>query len=192
MNGFTLNLDITDGATPRIQAAAKAIRGNAIKAVAGRSLRNTYRSHFFSLNAARPNKMGGKRTNFYAQVARSVQAPAPTSTGATVAITQVGIRQRIKGGIIRPVNKKLLTIPADPSAYGRRAGEFTNLHAIFFRGGRSVGALVTEDGQVMFWLARKTIQKPDPTILPKEEQVLGPVIKDVGAYINRLIERKNP
>ena len=44
-----------------------------------------------------------------------------------VSVNQIGIRQRLQGGPIRPVNAKMLTIPAQPDAYGKTAGEFGNL-----------------------------------------------------------------
>ena len=174
-----------DTASPALARIEKALGDGSVARVAGRSLRNTVRSHLFAKNTTSPNRLGGTRTNFYASAARGVQNPSVSGNVATVSINQVGIRQRYYGGRIDAKPGKLLTIPADASAHGRRAREFSNLHAIYFRGGQSVGALVDANDQVMFWLSRFVVQKPDPSVLPTEAAMLTDITRDVREFIVR-------
>lgn len=152
---------------------------------------NLFRTHLFRLNDERPNRLGGKRTNWFGQVAKSTSA---TAEGATVKVNlaHVGIRQRVEGGTIRPTNgRKFLTIPARSEAYGTRAKEHAFLVPIFFKSGG--GALVEADrsdrgtrqetgGGVWFWLVKQVVQKPDPTVLPNRDAVVGASIKALDAW----------
>jgi len=187
---LSLKLEIpVDTASPALARLETALSDGSIARVAGRSLRNTVRSHLFQKNTTSGNRLGGTRTNFYTKAARSVQVSFQGYRGrgntATVSINQVGIRQRYYGGRIDAKPGKLLTIPADASAHGRRAREFSNLHAIYFRGGQSVGALVDANDQVMFWLSRYVVQKPDPSVLPTEAAMMAEITRDVREFIVR-------
>lgn len=183
---ISMQLEIpVDTASPALARLEKALADGSVARVAGRSLRNNVRSHLFAKNNTSPNRLGGVRTNFYASAARGVQNPSVSGNTATVSVNKVGIRLRYYGGTIVPRTAKLLTIPADASAHGRRAREFSDLKAIFFRGGRAVGALVTEAGQVMFWLARSATQKADPSVLPTEAAMLTEITTDVREFIVR-------
>lgn len=183
---LSLELKIpVDTASPALARLEKALKDGSVARVAGRSLRNTLRSHLFQKNTTSPNRLGGTRTDFYEQAANGVQNPSVSGNTATVSINKKGIRQRYYGGRINAKPGKLLTIPADASAHGRRAREFSNLHAIYFRGGKSVGALVDANDQVMFWLHRFVVQKPDPSVLPTEAAMLTEITKDVREFIVR-------
>lgn len=152
---------------------------------------NLFRTHLFRLNDERPNRLGGKRTNFFSQAAKSTSA---TANGATVAvnIAHVGIRQRVEGGTIRPTNgRKFLTIPARSEAYGTRAKEHNFLVPIFFKSG--AGALVESNrsdrtsqtqqgGGVWFWLVKSVTQRADPTVLPNRDAVIGASVKALDTW----------
>ncbi len=125
-------------------ANMKPINMQAVRKVAGRSLANKLRDHFIKLNAERPNKMGGKRTNFFLQVARSIQQPQSQDDLMIVSINQVGFAQRLFGGVIKPKNSRFLTIPATPEAYGKRAREFKDLEVLYNHQGRPIGLIQRE------------------------------------------------
>ncbi len=181
----------------------KAFTGQEVNDLVGRAATNTVREHLFAYDRAHPNKMGGRRINFYAQAARATNYRTKAD-GVTVSIPTVGIRQRYYGGIIRPNASRtsgkptrLLTIAANAESYGKRAGEFSNLHLIIFknRGGGAVGALVEntpgksknlQPGRVMFWLIDKANQKPNPDILPTDMAVLNAITKAVSGAAGRL------
>lgn len=80
------------------------------------------------LNETRPNKLGGPRTNFYANAATSTSWTV-LPDGVLVSINQQGIRLRLEGTkpgnpIVPGPGKTFLTIPAVADAHGKRASDF--------------------------------------------------------------------
>jgi len=188
------NLSLID----RLQAAAT-INPDDVARVGGRAVRNLISDHLFKLDS-RANKMGGKRTHFFANAAKSVTNPAVSGGKATVAIMQIGLAQRYFGGTIRAGAgtssfsggpTKYLAIPARAEAYGRAPSEFSDLH---FQPTRRGGALVqniskekggTVASLVMFWLVPSVEQAPDPSVLPTEEQIQDTATSAMGRYLAR-------
>ncbi|MBI4027887.1 MAG: hypothetical protein HY360_23080 [Verrucomicrobia bacterium] len=178
-----------------------------VRSVGGRALVNTLRAHFFRLDRERANQLGGKRTHFYGQVARSVQDPRLDGDTINVSINHIGIAQRYFGGEITPKKAKYLTIPARAEAYGKRAREFDDLQILFGRGGpvalvqreqleitlgrkrkkgdRKVETEEIVGGGIFYWLVKSVTQKPDPTILPPENELLADARAAALAEINR-------
>ncbi len=76
-------------------------------------------------------QLGARPVGLFAQFVRGTNCQ-DTDTGIVITIENPAIRQRIEGGEIRPVNQKLLTIPANAAAYGKRAREF-RLEAFYFK-----------------------------------------------------------
>lgn len=162
--------------------------------IAGRGVAEKARDHFRELAFNRHRNEG---PNFYEQARRSVQNPVVAGNVASVAINQIGIAQRLFGGVIRPVLRKFLTIPAEGNRTGKTAGEFSNLRFGFAENkfGNLAPALIEKssvlvklgrkrkdgsrketrtelpEGKVMFWLARKVFQRADPTVLPTEAEL---------------------
>lgn len=175
--------------------------------VAGRAVANTLRNHYGELDRTRVNKWGGKRTHFWARVRSSVQAPRVNGSQAVVSINHVGLGQKVSGGVIRPVRKQWLTIPAAAEAYGKTAREFNNLHFEVLSG---KPALVTnassgisynkrtgkikqtssEGGKVMFWLRKRVTQQPDPQALPPQADLNAAAVAGIESYI-RAHEARN-
>src|SRR4051812_20115523 len=88
---------------------------------------NCVRKKFYALNSARPNKLGGKRTNKWTQLARATQG-RDAGDAVVITVNDVAARQLYEGGTIRPgAGKKFITIPYRPIAYAKRAREFDNL-----------------------------------------------------------------
>lgn len=215
---FSTNIEITDSATPLAERMVLALRADRIGEGAGRAVSNQLRKHFFALNKARPNQLGGKRTNFYNQAARSITYRL-TSSGVTVSINKLGIRQRLQGGRIKPTRgRRYLTIPAAPEAYGTRAGEWHNLKFgfAFNKKGEIQPALieaqstgikfgkrrrkdgtfsmkrsVREGGKPMFWLVRSVNQRPDPTVLPSMASIQQTAVDAVRKLVDREIRGGN-
>lgn len=189
-------IDLTDRVTPLLQSVPAALRDGGVEKVMERALVNEVKDHLFTYNAAHPNRLGGQRTNFYAQAAKSTHGKSQPGE-VEVTISQVGIRQRIEGGTIT-AHGKLLTIPAIPEAHGKRASEFHNLRFAAFHGPNTVGALVgpgavstgiaigrkfkgkqkfkavsSEVGvKVFFWLAKSINQVGDPDVLPSRQKLI--------------------
>lgn len=189
-----VTLQIRDEAAPLLRAALGALRSGSIERAMGQGVANLVRNHLFAKNAT-PNQLGGRRTNFYARAARSVNLQSARPGEAVVSINHLGLRQRWQGGVIRPVRGNYLTIPAVSEAHGRRAREFKNLRVSYNRAGRPAALVEAEatrlkfgrkradgsrratslggvGGRVFFWLVPEVNQQPDPSVLPDERRML--------------------
>jgi hypothetical protein len=163
----------------------------------------------FSLNSSGANALGGKRTNFYSAAAKSVEAPTVAGGRAQVLITKIGLAQRWLGGTIKAgagissktgLATRYLAIPARSEAYGRAPSEFNDLSFIpTRRGGALVQALQTgvkfakkgvkrgseAGGLVMFWLVSQVTQRPDPSVIPSQEEFETEVERAVNDFVSR-------
>jgi len=216
MAGLGFQVDLRDTATPAVASLRAGLTPDRIQPIIGRAARNTYRTHFFGLNAQRPNALGGRRTNYYAGAARATQFRIQGDS-VIVSVNQVGIRLRLDGGTVRPRVKKFLTIPAIPEAHGKRASEFSDLRfsieynpkvsrrmPALVQGARSLIRRRRVNGQlrvffasvqntrVIFWLVRSTTHRPDPTILPHPERVAAEAVRACDTYARLLWERRQP
>ncbi len=187
MSGVAVIIDTASPLLNRLQTAAK---GAGLAVVAGHAVANLTKEHLIALDAER-HRFG---RHYYLQAAKSVHSRATGESTVAVSIAQTGFRQRLRGGTILP-KKKYLTLPANPEAAGKRAGEFNDLDfgmamddngsirpalvrrassaVSFTRRKRKDGSVKytvkpTElrGGEVMFWLVRKVSQRADPTVLP--------------------------
>jgi len=211
-----LTLKVRENLTATTAALIAELRGPGTVTAAAVGVANETRDWFAGLEQTRPNKMGFPRSHFWSDVRGSVQNPQLSGDqAATVAITHVGIRQRLEGGKIVPLKGEYLTIPANAQAYSHLAREFHNLHFGFAEnrygglspalientsqeftvgrkkkdGTRTVKPGRERGGEVFFWLVRQVYQPADPSVLPPEERLVGAVEKAVGGYARNLIAR---
>jgi len=208
-----VQIDVQDLASPAVRRMLVGLQPAQINPIVGRSAQQSYKTHLFGVDQSRANKLGGRRTHFFASAARGTSFKV-VGDEVVVSIASVGIRQRYYGGTIKP-KKKYLTIPAIPEAHGKRASEFTGLSFAFaedptsgrtrpalVQGARSLirtrrtarGVRVFAAGEqaqrVVFWLVKSVTQQPDPSILPYDEQVQAKVLQDLAAYAQLLIARQ--
>lgn len=149
--------------------------------VLGREAANRLKTHFRAKNKT-PNKLGGKRENFWRQVGASVQNPVVAGDGhsVSVSINDPRFAQKVFGGTITAKRAKALTIPVTPEAYGRSASTFeqeTGLKLFLVKTGQGAFAnavLATQRGkglQVEYILTKSVDQPPDPTALPARQEM---------------------
>ena len=210
---FGLALSFANRVTPTVGAVARGLAPARLLPIIGRAAVNVWRGHLFDLNRTRPNQIGGRRTGFYAQAARSASFEVAGDNSVVVSANSVGIAQRFYGGTIRPkLGKKYLTIPVAPEAYGKTAREFPNLQLVFGHGGQPIalatpstravqitqnkrGKIVKQAtgrlGVIMFRLVKSVTQQPDPTVIPSAETFDAKIGADLDAYTARLVERAN-
>jgi hypothetical protein len=188
--------------------------GRPRQAMAGgqRSASNFIRSWMRDHNSNPVNHFG-KRTNFWLQVMRSVQAPPPPASGtpALIAINDPRFAQKLYGGPIVAKRAKALTIPVSPEAYGRTAAVLEQekgiklfaistkggggmlVQSILKRAGRSKGGQTpVHGGLIVHYLLRKSVyQQPDPLALPPIPSILESFIAGAKAVVQTLINRLN-
>lgn len=158
------------------------------------------------------NALGANPSGLYADMADSTTF-LPQPDGVDLQISHVAARQRIEGGDIFPVNCSFLTIPARREAYGKRAATvgvpLRFGYAFDSERSRWRKALIADaggtrkvkdrrkgrDGQtrdvadkskpagIYFWLVRSVRQKPDPTVLPDDENFFGAVFAALDGYV---------
>lgn len=191
----SIDVKFDDKATPPLMRLSQAVQRPDVRKVMGRAIATDLRKKFSEFDSTKANKLGGKRTHFWAQARRGVQQPQLVGgDGVVVAINQVGVAQRYFGGEIRPVVAKFLTIPVNPAAYGHRAREFSDLEPIFFPTGDGIlvkkGTEGTKGiGTVYYRLVKSVYQDADPEVIPTDEE-LQTVAYDAGEnYMRTLIER---
>lgn len=184
---------------------------------AGRGVRRLLMDYLAGLDSTRANAAGGKRTHFYASAARNISYDVDAD-GATVRIHQLGIAQRYYGGTITPINSKYLTIPVDPEAYGRKAGEFDNLTVQFgltksgqrrpmfliqesgyhYKTGKNRKTGVKEvksaehkAGKIMYYLALSVHQEADKSVLPSDDLINQAAMDSITDYL-LTVQRRSP
>jgi hypothetical protein len=208
------HISILDGASPELRALAREIGVARTGPVVGRAVSNLVKSHLIARNSSHPNSIGGKRTNFWTQAARSTQMQ-PTSTGAEVSINQIGFRLQWQGGEIKPVKKRYLTIPAVPEAHGMTAGEFDDLEFAIVKDatghnrpalvrapqtqirigktkrGLKVTAIASLLSRVIYWLVRRATISAHPEALPPRESMISSARDALTAYLERIIKRRS-
>lgn len=177
----------------------QAKRPRAVLAAMGREGQQQLKRHFRGKDRTESNRLGGKRTHFWRQVADSVQAPmVQGDTSVTISVNHPAIAQKVLGGTIRAKRAKMLTIPVSPEAYGRTASTFeheTGLKLIFLKAGNNalLATRRSQDSkalQIEYILTPSVEQAPDPTALPD----MKPASDFVRALIARgqaVVDRQN-
>ena len=193
-----INIQTKDAATEAVIDIEQDIDLDQVAPVIGNSGRKIVSDHLTALDARRRNRLGGRRTHFYSDAAKSTNWRI-TSNGVQIAINHVGMAQRYFGGTIKPVNKKRLTIPADADAYGKRAREFGKLDIVFGRKGvvglakprKGKAKRGQRAGKVLYWLVKSVTQEADKTVLPTDKEIAAGVTDDVRAYLEMQEKRRH-
>jgi len=204
---MSYGIEIHDELTPFNEALKAGLQPGSINPPVGAAVVLAFQNHFLELS---PNKQGWASTNFWSRCAKATHFNL-LAEGVLISVSQVGARQRLEGGDIRPVNHTYLTIPATEAAYGHTAREFKLKFAIVNDNGfqrpalvaqRSVASQVTktktgkykhtadEVGQVVFyWLVRQVHQEPDPNTIPPEDEIRATIGDTVQGIVDRATRR---
>jgi hypothetical protein len=224
---FGITLKVEEDASQRIKRLAAAVKEDAIHEIAARAVANLIRDHLADLEANHQQAEGWwKRfspgqwpsTHWYEGARNSTQAPQQDGKSRwRISITQVGFSLQYFGGEIRPREAKMLTIPANPDTYGRRAREIAGLEIgrVDVGGGQTMLALVesssgarierrTKKGKVTtkrlrgvseaqgvaFWLVRRAVISAHPGNLPSNDKMREAMNHHVRRYVERQLARR--
>jgi hypothetical protein len=180
---MTTTLNLSERSLPALRRFALALQNGDAHAAIGRAVVDLIQKHFHSLP---PNQRHFPTTHFWQRAADATTC-ATESNAVTININQIGIRQRLFGGPIKPVRGKYLTIPAIAETYGHVAADFGNLkiaRAIRPDDHTASLALVPDElpleknqpinpGSVYFWLVQSVHQEPNPDVLPSDDEILS-------------------
>lgn len=192
-----------DTATPFMLQKVKQIRQERVNKQIGLAGRLALVEFFTKKNAEMKSatmthqgnpKLGHSRPGLFEKFARATSYTA-TPSSVTLSVTHPAIRQRVKGGVIKPVRRKYLTIPARAAAYGKSAREAPVELKFGFAEDERFGvmrpALIakqkgnrkTKAVGVWYWLAKQVKQKADPSAMIGKDALLGEIRKNLTGYI---------
>ena len=185
---ITLKLE-KDEVTPHLRKLMKQAGTNGpLARVLGRAASNELKSHFRALNSSQPNKLGGRRTNFWSRVAQSVQSPKTEPGKIVIPINHPAIAQKVFGGTISARKAKNLAIPIAPQAHGKSPRVFSNLiFAISQRGNKLLGARIAGIVVWLYVLKKSVSQARDPNALPSDAKV-GAAMEKAGDILLRNVK----
>ena len=188
-----IEINIKDGATPRINALLESVRPQALQKEVGEASVKLTTGH---LRANGTNKRGWKSTNFWSRAARATSWTA-TEDGVTISINQIGVRQRFYGGTISAVNAKALTIPIASQAYGKTAADFPGAflirtpkgaYIVQYAGGNTTKGRFKKQAatlEFLFVLKKSVTQKEDRSVIPSMEQYGATALQQIERIIAR-------
>ena len=152
-----------------------------------------------------PNRLGGKKTNFWQAVYRSTQIGEVTDRYGMVVIGEPRFAQKVYGGTIQAgknISKatgkptKYLAIPARAEAHGKTPSLMKDMELQFVPLKSGGAALVVKStarrlkeniGLVMFWLRRQVHQEPDPKALPDKDEIEAAALAGAEAELRKAI-----
>jgi hypothetical protein len=194
---MSVNVQIStelDTATPELQHIQRQVSPHRMAEEIGPRATRLVQRNFLKLG---PNKRDWPSTHFWGRAAEATNWQEGFGF-VMININQIGVRQQLLGGDIKPVRAGALTIPAVAEAYGKTAREFNSLRFGFAfdaernvmrpalveaeasevkigkqkkDGSRSVKRTGARTGtKAIFWLAKGVKQFPHPTVLPSDEE----------------------
>jgi len=181
-----IDVSLSDSATPELRRIIGQIQpGGGLGQVLGRALANTLKAHFRERNRT-PNRLGGKRTNFWSRVGQGVQNPVVGTREVTVTVSHPAIRQKLYGGKITAKPGKSLAIPVHPAAYGNSPRVFSDL-TLMILGVKRTAVLAKKEpggGFTTFYLLKKFVtQEKDPATLPPESRIVADLVDAVEDFL---------
>ena len=199
-----MNLRITietDTATPAARQALDMLedKGPLVGAMGHRVIRDTS-AHVARWGLSHPNKLGGRRTNYWAGIAAKInpgdclEVSANTATVTLGGPDMPGLMRAFGDITIVPGTKtpgvKYIPLPARSEAYGVKPREFGGALVLFWKGKGQVGGLAEavpvtrtkntkggskgstyyRPGLVMYWFVDQVTQRQDRSLLPSEQE----------------------
>ena len=190
MIAIELNSDSTVGELRELLGKVRNPQGM-LRTVAKRA-EGMLKAHFRNRDANSPNKLGGQRTNFWAQVEKTVVSEVDEAGGTvSLGVSHPGFAQKLYGGVIRAKSARALTIPVTAEAYGKSTKEFEGATGLrlFFIKPNETGLLATRlQGArgitVQYVLKGSVNQERDEKALPDSESmremIAGTVREELG------------
>lgn len=188
---LTLTSDTITPALQKLQRQAKNPR--AIMIVASRGVSNLFKKHLRHLDRTHPNKLGGKRTHFWNEMAGTVNIASLSDRGASISISHPSAAHKHQGGTITAKRASMLTIPIAPEAHGRRASVLEaelGIKLFILNTGAQLflyGQQGREQPKAYYILKASVEQGPDPAegILPPDADIEQAALKPAAAALQR-------
>lgn len=193
---YTITLDSADLRNALADLAKLGEKPRGIVAAAIAAVRVKLIEHFAARNQE-PNKLGGRKTNFWEQILQSTQITEVTDRYGVVSIGDARFAQKVFGGKLVPKNASALTIPLRAEAHGRSASVLETemsikLFVVHKFGKAFLAAKVGSRLMVFYLLAKSVTQKPDPRALPPMEELESVALEAAQEQLTEEIRRIQP
>lgn len=181
----------SDQLTAKLNAIVRqGTRPRPILDASARGARKVLLEHFRQRDQT-PNRLGGRRTHWWASVARSTQLASVTDTEAIVSIGEPGLALKVRGGRVVPKRARMLTIPIHPAAHGRRAGTLAmtgnRLWVFRPRGKEGPAFLAQSTGDDQFrllYVLKAFVDMPaDPQAMPEQNRIEQEILRRAEAQL---------
>jgi hypothetical protein len=198
---MNLRIRISDGVTPKLQSAMKALNGPGLTALhhaAGVKVQELTRDHIAGLKRnpdSLASRIGAPTSNFYAQAAEKVGGDAALTAnagGATLVISSIGFKRAFQSMTIVPRTAKSLAIPINRISFGHRAAElWDRMHLFIPKGENVIAATIGGVLTPLYVLCKSVTQKQDRSLLPSDAKFLEEAVKGARGYLQMLWLQKN-
>lgn len=211
---MNIRIDVSEGsAGPALRALVENVaHRRPLNAALGKRCEVELREHFLKRNQE-PNKKGWPRQDFWGRIRKATALAQVDSSGATIAIADPAIDQKVYGGTIKPKEGKYLALPALAAAYGRSPLTFSNLEVLVrWKDGRRRAVALAErratqlnfvrkkkdgthvvrkgaevGGKVFYWLVESVTQKKDPKALPTTKTFEDALLEETGFFVQDIL-----
>jgi hypothetical protein len=180
-------------------AAGAQVRPERLAKIAARIAGGMFVAHFESLS--RERHRAGMAHDFYLTAARSTYSGSVGATAVVNVTAPTGLRQRLKGGPLRPTKTyrlpggrtySALWIPVG-AAVGRTGGDFRGQLRVIWNADTQKGVAIDKRTKaVLFALVGAVDQQPDPSVIPDPADLRRDIIAGVSAKINAAWQTKHP
>jgi hypothetical protein len=181
---MSITAKIDDGDVMRfLRRVEKAVP--AARKIAAVYAQRCVKDHFAALNKERHREAAGMH-QFYANASRSTKGSV-IGEDVVVSISQQGISLRRFGGTVTPKRSKYLALPDkdNATAISKNPRSVPGLH--FRRNAAGNGGRLTDStGRVFYWLVKKTVHQPDPSVLPTDKALSDAIIPPMQRYVENL------
>ena len=170
--------------------------------IAARIAQGIFVAHFEKLSKARHRD--GMAHDFYLTAARSTYSGSVGGTAIVNVLAPTGLRQRLKGGDLKPtktyklrqgkqtIEYSALWIPVG-AAVGRTGGDFRGQLRVIWNAETKKGVAIDKRTKaVLFALVDSVHQDPDPSVAPDMNDLRRDVIAGVADKIGRAWRAKHP
>jgi len=192
-----LNISIADLVTPRVIKLMERMGGNRgdLHGAMGHEVQRLTYDHLNFLANTRhttAEKLGTAPTGHLERAARQVESPAALSadaSSATLTIKHPGMIRALRDVTIVPDKAKMLAIPVNALAYGRKPSQIWDTLKLFIPKGKNIICMPSANGiTTLYVLVRSVTQKQDRTLLPSDEQFYTAAKMGAKRYLIPLIK----
>lgn len=159
--------------------------GPAGRKIAAQEAETCTRRHFTALDQSRHRSAKG--TDSFFVKARKGTRGIVRGENVVVSIDALGIALRRYGGTVTPKRSKYLAIPDSDNAAAIQNSP-RRVPGLHFRRNASGngGRLTDSTGRVFYWLVKKSVHQPDPSVLPTADDFDSAITPVIQAHLDRM------